>query len=55
MNGVLLGCQDGTVRPLTDSGAESGTRAVLLTPCVNAGDARAPKNWGDIYCEATPE
>jgi len=55
VNGVLLGCQDGTVRPLTDSGAESGTRAVLLTPCVNAGDARAPKNWGDIYVEAEPE
>lgn len=51
VNGVLLGCQDGTVRPLNDSGAESGSRAVVLMPSFNAGDARAPKNWGDIYVE----
>lgn len=52
VNGVLLGCQDGSVRPLTDSGAEAGVNAVILMPSFNAGDTRAPKNWGDIYIEA---
>jgi len=51
INGVLLGCTDGKVRPLTDSGAEAQC-AVVLMPSFNAGDARADKHWGDIYIEA---
>src|SRR5271157_2666566 len=54
INGVLLGCTDGKVRPLSDSGAEIGC-AILLTPCENAGDTRALKHWGDIYIEARPK
>jgi hypothetical protein len=50
VNGVLLGCQDGGVRPLTDSGAENAT-SVILMPSYNAGDARAQKHWADLYIE----
>ena len=50
VNGVLLGCQDGKVRPLTDSGAETA-QSVVLMKSENAGDTRALKHWGDIYIE----
>ncbi len=53
INGVLTGCFDGKVRPLTDSGAENSC-AVLLMPSWNAGDTRATKHFGDLYVEAGP-
>jgi len=53
VNGVLLGCTDGSIRPLVDSGAETAT-SVLLMPCMNAGDGRAQKRWGDCFIEAGP-
>jgi hypothetical protein len=51
INGVLLGCTDGSIRPLTDSGAETQC-AVILMPSFNAGDTRAQKHFGDLYVEA---
>jgi hypothetical protein len=54
INGTLTGCIDGTVRPLVDSGVESGQFAIILMPADNAGDTRAYKHWGDIYIEASP-
>ncbi len=51
INGVLTGCADGSVRPLTDSSSELGC-SVLLMPCFNAGDTRAQKRFGDLYIEA---
>jgi hypothetical protein len=50
---VLCGCSDGTVRPLTNTGTEAET-AVILMPCMNAGDTRASKKWGDCFIEAGP-
>lgn len=50
VNGVLTGCHDGSIRPLTNVGAETGN-AVVLTPAGDAGDARAQKKWGDVYIE----
>ncbi len=51
INGVLLGCTDGSIRPLTDSGAETQC-AVILMPSYNASDTRAQKHFGDLYIEA---
>lgn len=51
VNGTLVGCSDGSVRPLIDSGVEAAC-AVVLTRCEIAGDTRAPKHWGDLYIEA---
>jgi hypothetical protein len=51
VNGVLCGCFDGSIRPLSDSGAETCI-SVLLTRCENAGDTRAFKYFGDVYIEA---
>lgn len=51
VNGTLIGCQDGSVRPLVDSGVETGC-AVVLMPSFNAGDTRAEKHFGDLYVEA---
>jgi hypothetical protein len=50
VNGTLVGCSDGSVRPLVDSGVELAC-AVVLTRCETAGDVRAQKHWGDIYVE----
>jgi hypothetical protein len=50
INGVLCGCMDGTIRPLTNTGAETCT-SVLLMPSAIAGDVRALKHWADIYIE----
>jgi len=50
VNGTLIGCQNGFVMAMSDSGAEVCT-SVLLMPSVNAGDTRAPKYFGDIYIE----
>ena len=54
INGVLLGCFDGKVRPLTDSGSETEC-SVLLMPSDTAGDVRATKHWADLYVEAGPK
>jgi hypothetical protein len=54
VNGVMCGCFDGTVRKLSDSGVE-GASSVLMLPCNNAGDTRAPKYWGDLYIECSED
>jgi hypothetical protein len=51
INGVLTGCIDGSVRPLTASGTETAT-CVLLPPCYTAGEERAQKKFGDVWVEA---
>jgi hypothetical protein len=51
VNGTLTGNTDGSVRPLTLRGAETGC-AILLTGCFNAGDTRGQKHYGDLYIEA---
>lgn len=51
VNGTLVGCTDGSVRPLTDNGAEIAT-SVILMPSFNAGDTRAQKHFGDLFIEA---
>lgn len=51
VNGTLVGCSDGSVRPLIDSGVEQAC-AIVLTRCESAGDSRALKHFGDIYIEA---
>jgi hypothetical protein len=50
VNGTLIGCSDGSVRPLVDSGVEQAC-AIVLTRCEIAGDVRALKNFGDLYIE----
>ena len=49
---ILLGCADGTVRALDSAGTEAST-AVISTPCINTGDARAQKRLGDVFFKAT--
>ena len=51
-NGTYVGCNDGTVRQLSANGTEVAT-AVVLMPCMDAGDTRAEKHWGDLYIEAS--
>jgi len=51
VNGTLVGCSDGSVRRLVDSGVEQAC-AVILTRCEIAGDVRALKHFGDLYVEA---
>ena len=51
VNGVILGCQDGTIRTLSGIGVEAAT-CVVLTGSQNAGDARANKTIGDIFVRA---
>ena len=51
VNGTLTGNLDGSVRALTNTGAEVAV-SVVLTPSEVAGDVRAPKHWADIYIEA---
>jgi hypothetical protein len=50
--GVYVGCSDGSVRLLAETGVENQTAIVLTTP-YNAGEERAEKRFGDIYLEAT--
>src|SRR5580765_570001 len=50
VNGTLTSSTDGTVRPLTRVGAETGC-AIILTGAFNAGDTRTEKHWGDVYIE----
>lgn len=54
VNGTLTGCADGSVRPLTNTGAEIAT-SVLIMPCDVAGDVRAQKHWSDVYIEGEQE
>lgn len=51
VEGLLVGCTDGTIRQLQGGGIETGTVSLML-PADNAGDARAEKRYGDIYIEA---
>lgn len=53
VNQTLVGCSDGTIRPLSGTGTETAT-CVLLTPAENGGEARADKNLGDIFVKAAP-
>jgi hypothetical protein len=50
INTTLTGNSDGTIRPLTRTGTETGC-AILLTGAFNAGDTRAEKHWGDLFIE----
>lgn len=52
VNQTLVGCSDGSVRPLSGTGTEVAT-CVLLTPAENGGEARADKNIGDIFMKAS--
>jgi hypothetical protein len=52
VQGVLAGCNDGTVRQLASEGTEAAT-AVFLTPAFDASDTRAIKKYGDLYIETT--
>lgn len=54
VNGTLVGCSDGSVRPLDNEGAETAT-SVLILPAFDAGDTRANKHWGDLFIEAGPK
>lgn len=51
INTVYLGCNDGSIRTLGSGNNEVGI-AALLTPAVNAGDLRAQKTVGDVFCRA---
>lgn len=52
VNGTLLGCQDNTIRNLSNTnGAEVGQCAVL-TRCENFGDARSLHQIGDVFYRA---
>jgi hypothetical protein len=53
VNNTLVGCSNGTVRPLALGGNETAT-SVVVTPADTKGDARADKHWGDLYIEAGP-
>lgn len=53
VNQTLVGCSSGAVRPLVGGAAEA-VNCVLLTPAVNAGEARANKTVGDIFMKASP-
>jgi hypothetical protein len=55
VNGVLVGCTDGTVRPMGHAGTETTSVCVLATQAVNAGDTRANKRVGDLFFKATVE
>jgi hypothetical protein len=52
VNTTLVGCSDGTIRTLSSAGTETAS-SVLLTPCMNVGDARANKTLGDIFLKGT--
>jgi hypothetical protein len=51
-NDVLVGCSDGTIRPLRNGQAETGN-AVVLTGAIDGGDSRANKRIGDLYFRAS--
>lgn len=51
INGTYTGCNDGSVRVLTNNGVEVAT-SVILTASFNGGDARANKMLGDVFVRA---
>lgn len=53
VNNTLVGCTNGTVRPLALGGNETGTSVVVL-PSDTKGDSRSDKHWGDLFIEAAP-
>lgn len=54
VNGTLVGCSNGTVRPLTNTGGEQAD-AIVLMPSFNASEARSQKHWGDVFIEASTD
>jgi hypothetical protein len=52
VNGTLTGCVSGNIRPLVNGGQEPAT-SVLLTQCVNFGDARSNNRIGDVFLRGT--
>jgi hypothetical protein len=53
VNGTLTGCLDGTVRALSNVAGTESAQAVVCTPSMNSGDARANKNLGDVFLKAS--
>jgi hypothetical protein len=51
VNDTIVGCTDGTVRTLSNTGTEVIT-SVVATGSVNSGDARAFKRIGDVFVKA---
>jgi hypothetical protein len=54
VNGVMVGCSDGTVRNLATGGSETGVSAIVATGSNTFGDARAFQRIGDIFVKAAP-
>jgi hypothetical protein len=52
VNGVLVGCVDGTVRNLATGGSETGVSSIVATGSNTFGDARAFNRIGDIFVKA---
>ncbi len=52
VQGVLVGCNDGTIRQMASEGTEVAT-AVFLTPAFDKGDTRATAQFGDLYIESS--
>jgi hypothetical protein len=50
----VVGTSNGNVYTLSITGTEAAT-AVVLTPAFDAGDARADKQWGDIFIRAATD
>ena len=50
VQGVLAGCNDGTIRQMASEGTEVAT-AVYLTPAFDKGDTRAIAKFSDLYVE----
>lgn len=53
VNGVLVGCADGTVRTLATNGTETGVLSWVATGSNTFGDARAFQRIGDIFIKAS--
>jgi len=53
VNNTLVGCTDGTVKPLALAGNETAT-SVVVVPADTKGDQRADKQFGDLFIEAGP-
>lgn len=52
VNGVLVGCADGTVRNLATGGSETGVSSIVATGSNTFGDARAFQRIGDVFVKA---
>lgn len=51
VNGILVGCTDGSIRNLSKTGTENAT-AKVYTSAMNGGDARSTMRLGDIFLRA---